>query len=118
MRVDADGVVENLGCGTIVLKPLSVAKKTGLRNIKLPIEPITYNDYEVIPHRFDEEANTAVTAEFMGKYVYKPFEYGNNTVGVEINFNKEFYVPEVLESADSILEEIEGIDKQVKHISL
>ena len=118
IRVDADGVVENLGCGTIVLKPLSVAKKTGLRNMKLTIEPITYNDYEVIPHRFDEEANTAVTAEFMDKYVYKPFEYGKNTVGVEINFNKEFYVPEVLDSANSILKEIEGIDEQIKPISL
>ena len=118
MRVDADGVVENLGCGTIVLKPLSVAKKTGLRNMKLTIDPIIYNDYEVIPHRFDEEANTAVTAEFMDKYVYKPFEYGKNTVGVEINFNKEFYVPEVLDNADSILKEIEGIDEQINPISL
>ena len=118
MRANDDGVVENLGCGEIVLKIGSASKKTGLANAKINIVPITYNDYEVIPHRFDEEANTAVTAEFMGKYVYKPFEYGNNTVGVEINFNKEFYVPEVLDSANSILKEIEGIDEQIKPISL
>lgn len=118
MRANDDGVVENLGCGEIVLKIGSASKKTGLANAKITIIPVTYNDYEVIPHHFDEVANTSETEAFLGEYIYKPFEYGKNVVGVEINFNKEFYVPEVLESADSILEEIEGIDKQIKPISL
>ena len=54
----------------------------------------------------------------MDKYIYKPFEYGKNVVGVEINFNKEFYVPEKLDSVDDIISEIEKIDKQIKPISL
>ena len=118
MRANDDGVVENLGCGDIVLKIGSVSKKTGLANAKITIIPVTYNDYEVIPHHFDEEANTSETEAFLGEYIYKPFEYGKNVVGVEINLSKEFYMPEVLDSANSILKEIEGIDEQIKPISL
>ena len=54
----------------------------------------------------------------MAKYIYKPFEYGKNVVGVELNFNKEFYVPEQLDKAEDILAEIEDLDKQIKTISL
>ena len=97
---------------------LVTSKKTGLANATITVVPITYNDYEIIPHHFDEEANAAATAEFMGEYVYKPFEYGKNTVGVEINFNKEFYVPETLESVDDIMKGIATIDEQIKPISL
>lgn len=118
MRANDDGVVENLGCGEVVLKIGSASKKTGLANATITVVPITYNDYEIIPHHFDEEANAAATAEFMGEYVYKPFEYGKNTVGVEINFNKEFYVPETLESVDDIMKGIATIDEQIKPISL
>ena len=54
----------------------------------------------------------------MDKYIYKPFEYGKNVVGVEINFNKEFYVPEKLATVDSLMKEIEDIDNEIKPISL
>lgn len=41
------------------------------------------------------------------------FRLLDNTVGVEVNFNKEFYVPETVESVDSILAEIAEIDKEL-----
>lgn len=118
IRTDADGNSENLGCGSFILKIGSIGKKTGLATTKIKIESKTYTDYEIIPHHFDEEANTAETAAFMDKYIYKPFEYGKNVVGVEINFNKEFYVPEKLEKVEDILSEIAKIDEQIKPISL
>nr|DAZ26768.1 MAG TPA: N-6 DNA Methylase [Caudoviricetes sp.] len=118
IKTDADGNSENLGCGSFILKMGSISKKTGLATAKIKIESITYNDYEIFPHHFDEEANTTETAAFMDKYIYKPFEYGNNVVGVGINFNKEFYVPEKLEKVEDILSEIAEIDEQIKPISL
>ncbi len=38
----------------------------------------------------------------MAKYVTKPFEYIDNVIGVEINFNKVFYAPEKLRKVTEI----------------
>lgn len=54
----------------------------------------------------------------MNKYVFKPYSLGKNIVGVEINFNKEFYVPEKLEKVEDILEEIEELNNDIKQIDL
>lgn len=43
----------------------------------------------------------------------KPFEYLENVVGVEINFNKVFYKPEKLRSGDEILDEISALDEEL-----
>jgi type I restriction enzyme M protein len=118
IKTDNDGTTENLGCGEFALKKGSISKKTGLMNVSASIVPIVNNDYEIIPHHFDEETNTAETAAFMSEYIYKPFEYGKNEVGVEINFNKEFYVPETLESVEDLMSGIAAIDEQIKPISL
>ena len=45
----------------------------------------------------------------MQKYVFKPYVLGKNVVGVELNFNKELYVPE--EKSDII-----AITKEIKRI--
>ena len=116
IKTDAAGNSENLGCGSFILKIGSIGKKTGLATAKIKIESKTNNDYEIIPHHFDEEANTAETAAFMDKYIYKPFEYGKNVVGVEINFNKEFYKPEKLEKVEDILAEIADINKELANL--
>ena len=118
IRIHADGNEENLGCGNIILKIGAANKNTGLANVTMTIAPTSYNDYEIIPHHFDEEANTTEIARFMDKYIYKPFEYSKNIVGVEINFNKEFYVPEKLATVVSLMKEIEDIDNEIKPISL
>ena len=115
---DIHGDTVNLGCGEIVVKIGAASKKTGLANVKITITPITYNDYEIIPHHFDSEANVSETELFMDKYVYKPYEFTKNVVGVEINFNKEFFVPETLERTEDILSELDILDSGFKKIEL
>ena len=111
----ADNNSENLGCGIFTLKP-GTGKK-GSKH-KVMIEPYTTSDYEIIPHHMDAAANDVEISAFMQKYVFKPYVLGSNTVGVEINFNKEFYVPEKLEKAEDILKEIEGLDEEMKEVRL
>lgn len=53
-------------------------------------------------------------AAFMAKYITKPFEYLENVVGVEINFNQVFYQPETLRSVEEILGEIAALDEELK----
>lgn len=50
----------------------------------------------------------------MLKYVTKPFVYLENTVGVEINFNKIFYKPEKLRPLENILTDIDTLDNEIK----
>ncbi len=52
----------------------------------------------------------------MQKYVSKPYVLGRNVVGVELNFNKEFYVPEQLESVDDILREIDALEQEMESV--
>ena len=110
-----DGTVEDLGCGAFAFKA-STGKKNSVN--KISIEPYRYGDYEIIPHHMSEIKNANEINAFMDKYIYKPYTLGNNTVGVEINFNKEFYVPEKLESVEDILKEIEELDKELGGIEI
>lgn len=108
---------EAMGCGKITTKDKK-DRKTGETITETFIEPAYINDYEIIPHKFDENDNAAVIDEFMQKYVFKPYVLTKNVVGVELNFNKEFYVPEQLEDAEDILKEIEDLDNTIKAIEL
>ena len=54
----------------------------------------------------------------MDKYVFKPYTLTTNKVGVELNFNKEFYVPEEISSVEDILAEIKELDEDLKGIEL
>ena len=73
-------------------------------------------DYEIIPYHRDPDENQAAIDAFMAKYITKPFEYLENVVGVEINFNKVFYKPEQLRSVEEILEDISELDQQLKEL--
>ena len=110
-----DGSVRDLGCGMFAFKA-STGKKNSVH--KISIMPYTTGDYEIIPHHMDETANKREIDAFMQKYVFKPYTLGGNTVGVEINFNKEFYVPEKMEKAEDILKEIEELDSEIKKVVL
>lgn len=70
-----------------------------------------YNDYEVIP--YNPQHNEADIDAFLARYITKPFKKLENIIGVEVNFNKEFYVPETVEPVDTILAEIAEIDRQL-----
>ena len=54
----------------------------------------------------------------MDKYIFKPYVLGKNVVGVELNFNKEFYVPEQLESVEDILAELQQLDSDLQAITI
>lgn len=110
-----DGSVRDLGCGMFAFKA-STGKKNSVH--KISIAPYTTGDYEIIPHHMDETANKREIDAFMQKYVFKPYTLGGNTVGVEINFNKEFYVPEKMEKAEDILREIEELNVELKVLEL
>lgn len=112
---ESAGKKEYLGEGTITYG-YSTSKK--LKNLKATISSVTYNDYEIIPHYFDDDDNSDEVNAFMQKYIFKPYTLGKNVVGVELNFNKEFYVPEKLDDADDILSEIDELNRQIKEIEL
>lgn len=56
------------------------------------------------------EQNKRNIDDFMTKYILKPYELGKDSIGVEINFNKEFYVPIILPRIEEIKEEIKKIN--------
>ena len=111
-----DGTLRDLGCGAFCFQASSTKKQGEVR--KVWIEPYTYGDYEIIPHHFDIDQNIDEINRFMERYISKPYIYGNNIVGVELNFNKEFYVPEKPESVEDILQEIKALDEEHKPINL
>jgi type I restriction enzyme M protein len=114
---EALGKREELGCGKIVVKAaLKKATKTQPERIEITVEltPDYQKDYEIMPFHPDEAANQATIAAFMAKYITKPFEYLENVVGVEINFNKVFYKPESLRNVVTILSEITELDEKLK----
>ena len=109
----ADG--EAVGCGHFTYKNKK-DRKTGTTIVETFIEPTYISDYEIIPHHFDVHENELEINAFMQKYVFKPYTLGKNVVGVELNFNKEFYVPEQMDSVEDILKVLEGLNKEMKEI--
>lgn len=104
-----------LGCGTFKFD-LSTSK--GKKSLKVELVPRTTSDYEIIPHHLDEHENQREVEAFMQKYVFKPYVLGKNVVGVELNFNKEFYVPEKIDKVDDVMEEIHSLNNDLMEIIL
>jgi type I restriction enzyme M protein len=116
---ESKGKKKALGCGKIIVKTVykSANKKQGERfEITVELTPDTEKDYEIIPFHRDEVQNKAAIADFMAKYVTKPFEYQDNVFGVEINFNKVFYNPEKLRDITEIMKEIEKTDGELRSL--
>jgi type I restriction enzyme M protein len=112
---EALGKQEELGCGKMVVKVVLKKKtKTLPERMEITVEPVPdyQKDYEIIPFRRDDEAIVA----FMARYITKPFEYLENVVGVELNFNKVFYKPEKLRSVEEILGEIALLDAALRDL--
>jgi len=116
---EVNGKKECLGCGKIVVKSAyKKASKKEPERIEISVEltPDYQKDYEIIPFHKDEAANQAEIADFMAKYITKPFTYLENVVGVELNFNKIFYKPETLREVVDILAEIDALDGELKEL--
>lgn len=108
--------LQELGCGKIVIKS-TYKKETKTKPaaivITVEITPDYQKDYEIVPYDKDEEINRKNIKNFMSKYVTKPFIYLDNTIGVEINFNKIFYKPEKHRPIESILKDIDTLDDKI-----
>ena len=116
LHTDSKGKTRDLGCGMFAFK--ATVNKKGGTIYKISIEPYLVSDYEIIPHHFDAEENNREIQAFMDKYVFKPYVLTTKKVGVELNFNKEFYVPEEISSVENILAEIKELDEDLKGIEL
>ena len=108
---------EAMGCGKFTIKPRK-DRKTGKIVTETYIEPVYISDYEIIPHHFNQYENQREIDAFMQKYVFKPYTLEDNTIGVEINFNKEFYVPEKIESVEDVMAEIKSLNGELLTIGL
>jgi len=108
---------QELGCGKIIIKSsYKKATKTQSEKIVITVEltPDYQKDYEIVPYSRIESENQKNISDFMAKYITKPYELLDNTVGVEINFNKVFYKPEKLKPLDEIVSEIKTLDNDLK----
>lgn len=108
-----------LGNGKIVIKStFKKASKTKAEHILVTAELTKdlQKDSEIIPFHPVEETNKKNINSFMAKYVAKPFEYLDNTIGVEINFNKVFYKPEELRDIIEITTDIHFLEKELANL--
>lgn len=123
---DKDTIIEEtggkqteLGCGKIVIKSAyKKATKSKKACIAITVELTKHlqKDYEIIPYSPDETENQQWIADFMAKYVTKPFEYVDNVVGVEINFNKVFYTPEKLREVSTINADLVALENDLTNL--
>lgn len=120
---DKDTIIEEvagkqaeLGCGKIVIKA-AYKKPTKTKGaciaITVELTKDLQKDYEIIPYSPDESENQQWISDFMDKYVTKPFEYLDNMIGVEINFNKIFFIPENLRSISQISEDLFELENEL-----
>jgi len=125
---DKDTIIEQtkkdkaeLGCGKIVIKA-SLKKDTKTKqpksiSITAELTQDLQKDYEIITYSPDEATNQKNIADFMAKYVTKPFEYIDNVIGVEINFNKLFTVKTDLANSVKVLDELKQLQLSYNEIS-
>jgi len=114
-----NGTITELGNGKITIKvTLKKASKTQLERLLITtaLETDFQKDYEIIPYSKNEEQNKLFISQFMSKYISKPFRYLDNTLGVEINFNKVFYKPQQLEPLENILSDLEKINGELQNL--
>jgi type I restriction enzyme M protein len=116
---EAGGKQTELGCGKIIIKA-AYKKPTKTKGaciaITVELTKDLQKDYEIIPYSPDENVNQQWISDFMAKYVTKPFEYVDNVIGVEINFNKVFYTPEKLREVSTINADLEALENDLANL--
>lgn len=115
-HVDSQGYMQDIGYGEFSFSIKKTRKEQTKYEIKAILRPVGCKDSEIIPFDPDPEVNQQGIKDFLQRYIYKPYTIGENVVGVEVNFNKEFYVPETVEPVDSILAEIANIDEELANL--
>lgn len=110
---------KEVGNGKILVKAAykkETKTKDAFIQITVELTKDTVKDYEIIPYHPVEKDNQKQIADFMAKYVTRPFEYSDNVIGVEINFNKVFYVPEQLTPITDLQTELESLEKELANL--
>lgn len=105
ITLTSEDSIKELGKGVIDVKASykkATAKREEFIDITVEVKPDYEKDYEVIPYSPSEEDNRQEIDSFMKKWVERPYEELGNTIGVEVNFNKIFYKPEVLRPLEEI----------------
>ena len=116
---EADGASTALGCGRIVVKSAyKKGTKTQPAHIAITVElvPDYQKDYEIIPFDPNPAANEQQIADFMTRYITRPFRYVETVVGAEVNFNKVFYQPEKLGKVQDIREELAALELELSEL--
>ena len=108
---------KEVGNGKIVIKSVvkrnSKTKKAVSITITVELTKDMQKDYEIISYSPIVSRNLDNIENFMAKYITKPFEYIDNVVGVEINFNKVFYKPEQLRDISAITHDLTALEKDL-----
>lgn len=115
-HIDSKGYMQEIGYGEFSFSIKKTRKEQTKYEIKAILRPVGCKDSEIIPFDPNPEVNQQGIKDFLQRYIYKPYTIGENVVGVEVNFNKEFYVPETVEPVDSILAEIANIDEELANL--
>ncbi len=114
---ETKGKQKILGCGKIIIKAAlkkNVKSKEAVVTISVELAPDYQKDYEIIPYSPNPEENRQRIDGFMAKYITKPFEYLDNVIGAEVNFNKVFYQPEQLREVSEIVLDLQSLEDQLK----
>lgn len=114
---EVEGKQTELGCGKILIKSAykkATKSKKACIAITVELTKDLQKDYEIIPYSPDENENQQWIADFMAKYITKPFKYLDNAVGVEINFNKVFYSPELLREVSKISADLRELENELE----
>ncbi len=118
-KSDGSLSVVEVGNGKILVKAAykkPTKTKDAFIQITVELTKDTVKDYEIIPYLPIEEDNQKQIADFMAKYVTRPFDYSDNVIGVEINFNKIFYVPEQLTPIADLQAELESLENELVNL--
>lgn len=114
---EVNGKKEAMGCGKIIVTASYKKPTKSLSErieIKVELSADYQKDYEYIPFHKNKIDNQKAIEDFMARYINKPFKYLDNVVGVEINFNKVFFVPEKIRAVSEIMIDIAALDEQLK----
>ncbi len=119
VKTDSKQKETELGNGKIVVKA-SFKKATKTRDARIEVAVTLtkdlQKDYEIIDYSPIPATNQQNIANFMAKYITKPFEYIDNVVGVELNFNKVFYKPEKLREVTEIIADLQELENELKNL--
>ncbi len=116
---EVKGKQTELGCGKIVIKATfkkATATKAASIAITVELTKDLQKDYEIISYSPDNVVNKQNIVDFMAKYITRPFEYLDNVIGVELNFNKYFYIPEKLRAVTEIQTELDSLEKELANL--